>query len=360
MHIEMNEKEECIISLLNQGEPYNVITSKAKTSPNTIKKVREKYEEIEAFKLFSRRYSPDRVKIELGISTEDVEKYYLAYMKLVSLVDLFPIRNELGDYLPDFVQFYKSAKSYNITPYNMNDCLNLAVNYNNAQASLQETRNLIATEKPILNKIRGDISRAQHTNFLLARKGQEIQSEIELLNSALDKIKNSPDYQMLSKLIREAVNSITSEQSFALQVCMIAIMKLIQKDPTLIPLIQFPVPDDNDISAQTEMHRSVLIDLVTKTTRLMPSVLEELANLTGKKVLPQIPNLETLMDPNGEFIEQYNDETNSVSQSGINPELEVNSSVPEDYEKLKRDDRIYVTKTYVVNPNDDTDRYFLY
>ena len=66
------------------------------------------------------------------------------------------------------------------------------------------------------------------------------------------------------------------------------------------------------------------------------------------------------MDPNGEFIEQYNDETNSVSQSGINPELEVNSSVPEDYEKLKGDDRIYVMKTYVVNPNDDTDRYFLY
>ena len=57
------------------------------------------------------------VKIELGISTEDAERYYLAYMKLVSLVDLFPIYNELGDFLPEFVQFYKSAKSYNITPY---------------------------------------------------------------------------------------------------------------------------------------------------------------------------------------------------------------------------------------------------
>ena len=63
----------------------------------------------------------------------------------------------------------------------------------------------------------------------------------------MDKIKNSPDYQTLKELIREAVNSITSEQLLSLQVCLIAIMKLIQKDPTLIPLIQFPVPGDNDI-----------------------------------------------------------------------------------------------------------------
>ena len=184
------------------------------------KKVREKYEEFKAFKLFSRRYSPDRVKIELGISTEDAEKYYFAHMKLVTLVDLFPIYNDLGDFLPEFVQFYKSAKSYNITPYNMNSCLNLAVNIsllqqenNDAQSSLQDTRNLIATENPILIEIRRDIKRAQDTNLLLARKGQEKQSEIELLNSALDKIKNSPDYQVLNELIREAVNSITSEQS---------------------------------------------------------------------------------------------------------------------------------------------------
>lgn len=335
MHMELNEKENQIITLLNQGKPYHVINHVAKTSSTTIKKVKEKYEEIKAFELYAKRYSPARVKIEVGISTEDAAKYYLAYMKLVSLVDLFPIYYDLGDYLPDFVQFYKSAKSYNITPYNMNNILNLATNTSlvqqenyNAIASLQETRNLIATEKPILIEIRGDTKRAQDTNFLLARKGQEIQSEIELLNSVLDKIKNSPDYQMLNKLIREAVNSITSEQTFALQVCLIAIMKLIQKDPTLIPLIQFPVPDDNDISAQTAMHQSVLINLITKTTTLMPFVLEELANLTGKKVLPQIPNLETLMGTKGEFIEQYNDETNSVCQSGINPKLEVHSDVP--------------------------------
>jgi hypothetical protein len=335
MHMELNEKENQIITLLNQGKSYHVINHEAKTSSTTIKKVKEKYEEIKAFELYAKRYSPARVKIEVGISTEDAAKYYLAYMKLVSLVDLFPIYYDLGDYLPDFVQFYKSAKSYNITPYNMNNILNLSTNTSlvqqenyNALASLQETRNFIATEKPILIEIRGDISRAQDTNLRLALKGKELQSEIELLNSVLDKIKNSPDSQKLNELIRETVNSITSDQSFALQVCLVAVMKLIQKDPTLIPLIQFPVPDDNDISAQTAMYQSVLIDLITKTTRLMPFVLEELANLTGKKVLPQIPNLEALIFSNSEFTsEQYNKETTSEIHTENHTELEVHSDV---------------------------------
>ena len=70
-------------------------------------------------------------------------------------------------------------------------------------------------------------------------------------------------------------------------------MKLIQKDPTLIPLLQFPVPDINDNTPHTEFYRSVLIDLITKTTKLMPNVLDELATLTGKKIFSQLQNLET-------------------------------------------------------------------
>ena len=87
-------------------------------------------------------------------------------------------------------------------------------------------------------------------------------------------------------------------------------MKLIQKDPTLIPLIQFPVPGDNDISPQTMFYQSVLVKLITKTTKLMPSVLDELATLTGKKVVPQIPNLDASIYSNtGNAAEQYNNET---------------------------------------------------
>src|SRR6185369_880878 len=157
-----------------------------------------------------------------------------------------------------------------------------------AKASLEQTKSILAMETQKLIGIQIDISRAQESNLVLAQKTQAIQKEIDLRNSSLAKIKNSPDYRKLNELIREAVNSVNSEQYFALQVSIIAIMRLIQKDPTLIPLLQFPVPDINDSTPHTEFYRSVLVDIITKTTKLMPYVLEELATLTGKKVLPQI------------------------------------------------------------------------
>ena len=180
----------------------------------------------------------------------------------------------------------------------------------NAKASLEETRSVMATETQKLIGIQGNISRAQEENLILVQKTQAIQSEIELLNSVLDKIKNTPDHQKLKGLIWEAVNSISSEQYFAYQVSIIAIMKLIQKDPTLIPLLQFPVPDINDNTPHTEFYQSVLIDLITKSTKLMPNVLDELATLTGKNILPQLQN-----PPKSELPEQYDDQTTLGYQS---------------------------------------------
>lgn len=250
----------------------------------------EENEEMEAFKLFSRGVPPNKVKIELNLPAEKAARHYLAFMKSVALVDLFPICDDLGDYLPDFVEFYKSAKTYNITPHNMAYCLELAANTSflqqensNTQSILEETRKFVEMEKAKLFGIRGDIANAQDANVLLVRKGEALQSEVHLLNSVLDKIKNSPDYQILNRLISDSVNSITSEQTFALQVCLIAIIKLCQQDPTLIPFFQFPVPGDCDTSAQTAMYQAILINLITETTKIMPNVLDELATLTKKK-----------------------------------------------------------------------------
>jgi hypothetical protein len=289
------EKQDLIIRLNNEGKTWDIISHEAGVSFGTIKKVLDNYEETQAFELFAKGYSPNKVKIELGIPAKNADKHYLAFMKSVRLVDLSYIYIELGDRLPDFVTFYKLAKSYNITPHNMDISLCLAANTSfleqeniKAKASLEETRSVMATETQKLIEIHENISKAQDANLIRAQKAQAIQSETELLNSALGKIKNSPDYLKLKGLIWEAVNSISSQQYFALQVSIIAIMKLIQKDPTLIPLLQFPVPDINDNTPHTEFYQSVLIDLIMKTAKLMPNVLEELATLTGKKILPQL------------------------------------------------------------------------
>lgn len=324
------EKEDLIIRYYNEGKTWNEMSRVANVSFSTIKKVLDIYEETQAFELFAKGYSTDKVKVELGIPAKNVDKHYLAFMKSTRLVDLSYIYDELGNFLPDFVTFYKSAKSYNITPYNMDVSLRLAANNSsiqqeniNAKVSLEQTKSILAMETQKLIGIQIDISRAQESNLVLAQKTQAIQKEIDLRNSSLAKIKNSPDYRKLNELIREAVNSVNSEQYFALQVSIIAIMRLIQKDPTLIPLLQFPVPDINDSTPHTEFYRSVLVDIITKTTKLMPYVLEELATLTGKKVLPQIQILETLNYSNEEFTKENSDEMASGDHTKTHTDLGV-------------------------------------
>ena len=363
------EKEDLIIRLYNEGKTWDIISHEAGVSFGTIKKVLDNYEETQAFELFAKGYSPNSVKIELGIPAKSVEKHYLAFMKLVRLVDLSYIYNELGDLLPDFVTFYKSAKSYKITPHNMDVALRLATSTSileqeniKAKASLDETKSVTAMETQKLIEIQGNISRAQEENLILVQKRQAIQSEIELLNSVLDKIKNTPDNRKLKELIWEAVNSISSEQYFAYKVSIIAIMKLIQKDPTLIPLFQFPVPDINDMTPHTEFYQSMLIELITKTTKLMPYVLEELATLTGKKILPQLQNLETLY-PNSESPDQHDNETTLGYQSERHTELKVHPEVSEVVSSVQ-DEKRYIPEEYVlvkfyINPYDPTDYYAL-
>src|SRR5574341_2223884 len=293
------ERDDLIIKLYDQNKTRDYIAHKAKVGFETINKVIAKNEESQACELFLKGDLPPEAKIKLGILSEDVDKHYLAFRKSLGLVDLSNIYNELGDTLPDFVTFYTSAKSYNITPSDMNRSLQLALNTSyleqensNVVVKLQETRKAQKIETTNLLEIRNQNRIALQTNAYEAQKAQKIRSEIDLPRSVLEKIKNSTEYIGLKELITEAVNSISSQQYFALEVCTIAIMKLIQKNPSLFRLLMFPVPDDHDSTAQTPFYRSVLIDLVTKANKLMPNVLEELADLTEKKILPDIQNLE--------------------------------------------------------------------
>lgn len=316
------EREDLIIKLYNKNKTRNFIAKKAKVAFTTINEVIAKNEETQAFKLFAKGLLPHEIKIELGILSTDADKHYLAFRKSLGLFDLSNIYNELGDALPDFVTFYTSAKSYNITPSDMNRSLQLALNTSyleqensNAVVKLQETRNAQKIETTNLLKVRKQNRIDLQTNASEAQKAQKIRAEIDLLRSVLHKIKNSNEYLGLKELINETVNSISSQQYFALEVCIIAIMKLVQKNPSLIPLLLFPVPDDHDSTAQSSFYRSVLVKLVTKANELMPNVLEELADLTGKKVLPEIQNLEHLFDSKSDSHDQSSLITSSMNQS---------------------------------------------
>lgn len=309
------EKEDLIIRLHNKGKSWNYIMKKAKVSPNTIDKVLANDEESRAFALFDKELLPTQVKIELGIPPENAEKHYLAHKKLVHLVDLSSVYYSLGDRLPDFLDFYNSARLCNISPDNMAFALDLAKNIEfmkqeilNLQTNVQNTRNVSAQEAANLDENR-------RQSGIAVDNLQKLKTELELVSLAVDKIKNTSDFQVLEHLIHDAVNSLSAEQYFLVEVALIAVMRKIQVDPTLIPLLQFPFPDKLDTTEHADYHQFTLINLMSKVTKFLPTFLEEMTQLIGNKVLQEIPNLRTISDSNSRTLDQSDNEMTHMSRS---------------------------------------------
>ena len=272
-------------------------------------------EESRAFALFDIELLPTQVKIELGIPPENAEKHYLAHKKLVHLVDLSSMYYSLGARLPDFLDFYNSARLCNISPDNMAFALNLAKNIEfmkqeilNLQTNVQNTRNVSAQEAANLDENR-------RQSGIAVDNLQKLKTELELVSSAVDKIKNTSDFQVLEHLIRDTVNSLSGEQYFLVEVALIAVMRKIQVDPTLIPLLQFPFPDKLDTTEHAEYHQFTLINLMSKVTKFLPTFLEEMTQMIGNKVLQEIANLHTMSDTNSRTLNQSDYEMTRMSRS---------------------------------------------
>jgi hypothetical protein len=62
-------------------------------------------------------------------------------------------------------------------------------------------------------------------------------------------------------------------------------MKKIQKDPTIIPLLQFPFPQDLDMTAHTYYHDYTLTKIISEAEKLMPEVIEEMTTILISGIL---------------------------------------------------------------------------
>lgn len=143
---------------------------------------------------------------------------------------------------------------------------------------------------------------------------QKLKTELELVSSAVDKIKNTSDFQVLRHLIHDAVNSLSGEQYFLVEVALMAVMRKIQVDPILIPLLQFPFPEKLDTTEHAEYHQFTLINLMSKVTKFLPTFLEEMTQMIGNKVLQEIPKLHT-SDSNSRNLVQSDNEMTHMFQS---------------------------------------------
>jgi hypothetical protein len=279
------KKGDLIIALWKEGNTWDEIAHKAKTSPKTIGIVLADYEQSEAFKLFEKGFTPTQVSFELGSPPEKTGRHFLAYRKLCDLVDLSYVYDKLGEHLPGFLNFYSMATSLNINPENMNEAINLAreienlrIQAGNLRAEIYKNRMISTQEAAELVEIHRQTNGA--ANHLLGLK-----DEICTLEIILDKIRNSSGHGTLEQMIGEAVNSITSERNLLIRIAVIAVMKTVQEDPSMIPLIQFPFPLKKDMTYHTSYHEHILVKLRNSTAKFMPKVIDELSKLIENKIL---------------------------------------------------------------------------
>jgi hemoglobin-like flavoprotein len=302
----VQEKKDLIIKLYLEQRSQAEITHLAKCSFTTVVKVIKEYEnskikskETLAFDMFKQGFGLLDVKSELDISGENAAKYFLAFNKLVGVGDLFHIYKELGTSISDLVWFYKESKLRNLTLANMVYALNLASNISTLeqqvtshQNALQDSRRSIDVAQRSLSEVQSQTILTNRSVFAMTQEVHRLQDQIRTLNSVLEKTKNLEDYQKIEDIIHKTVNSITADQYLTIEVALMAVIKTIQKDAKLIPVILTWLPEVNYGDLDPTLRQSFLASLVSQAIEFMPKVSDELVALTGKNVLPNLAIME--------------------------------------------------------------------
>jgi len=324
-----NDKKDLIIRLYLEGKNYDEITGSAHASGTTVTTVIKEYEnsktkseETIAFEKFDQGLHPVKGKIESNIAADKIAKSYLAYNKMRALVDLFDIYKDLGNSMPDFVAFYKEAKLKNITVPNMSSAMDLASNTWNleqknmiAATRLQDTNRAIDAANGTLAEVQWQATAIDRANIAKRQEAVRLQSEIDVLKSTLEKLKNFKEYQKVERIIQNSINSITAVQSLTIELAVMAVVKKIQSDPSIIPVIMTISPDLNQGLVDPTLRQTYLATLISQAMQFMPQVQNELMELTAKQALPHLRRLADWSRHDNNLEEQGDTPTTSTNKS---------------------------------------------
>lgn len=191
-----NEKEKTVIDLYVEGKTIREIAKIVHMSFSTISSIIKNFEnglkrkdnlknsiiseETKAIQLFSEGKTPTRVKIELDMATEEVERLYKDYWKLRGLYQLYNFyETEIKEDLSSFLKLYERTREFGISD----------------EVIIQALRNI--NEFPLINlatnKKRKEVRYLSDTINALKSKVADLKrskaSAEKLLESLLDEIK---------------------------------------------------------------------------------------------------------------------------------------------------------------------------
>jgi transposase len=282
------EREQRVIELYKQGLSIREIAQEVHMSfsdiGTMIRKVTgdnrskgqavEPSKETQAYKLFMQAKKPVEVAIELNLGSKEVDRLYREYWRLQGLYKLNLAYDEIKDYLPSFLKLHRLMRQEKMQE---EDIVN-ALKYVKELPSLE---NRVQQTKKELENIESNKNSSNAELFILERqvsklkenmemyqssigdKGEEmayLNNELAKIQSLIDKIKNGEDYQKITKIAEQEVNSILKDKEVLLSIAVIAVVEAIKNDPNRISLLNKNKQEDSLLITNTYYYYNSLLN----------------------------------------------------------------------------------------------------
>jgi hypothetical protein len=266
------ERERYVIELYKQGRPIRDIAQEVHMSFSDIGAITRKVtgdnrpkgqaveasKETQAYKLFLEMRKPVEVAIALNLGSNDVERFYREYWRLQHLYKLTECYDEIKDYLSSFLRLHRL-----MIQGKMKEDILSALKYAKELPSLE---NRLQQTKKEFEDIESNKNNSKAELFILESRVSKLKENLELYQSALndkreemaylnnelskiqslnDKIKNGEDYQRITKIAKQAVNSILKDKRVLLSIAVIAVVDAIKNDPNTISLLNKNKEEDS-------------------------------------------------------------------------------------------------------------------
>jgi hypothetical protein len=299
------ERKRRVIDLYyNQGKTMREIAKIERMSIRDISAIikeeearRQKYkdqqQQIEtsgkAYELFSKRYTPLQVAIELNIRQSEATKYYREYWKLRGLDKLNTIHKETNGKIWSLWKLYQQlVKQRGMSVEQVVNAVEIAIHklpymenlYRQAKDEAEKMQRTVQRLENNIEARKNKISILDATTFSseqeCRRKEQQIQeltAEKDRIEKLIANISNGEVYSKLKQIVKESIKAVLSDNNkIVISVSFAALIQTLKTDPEMLNVIyKMATTNDvehkdgnNNLTKYLESNKHTLLDLAEK------------------------------------------------------------------------------------------------
>jgi AraC-like DNA-binding protein len=212
----------------------------------------EASKQTQAYKLFMEGKKPVEVAIELNLGSNEVERLYREYWRLQHLYKLTGCYDEIKDYLASFLRLHRLMIQGKMKEEDILSSLKYAKELPSLENRYQQTKKELENIESNKNSTNAELfildkqvsklkENMQMYQSSIHDKGEELtyaNNELARLQNFTNKIKTSEDYQIITKVAKQEVNSLLDNKKVILsQGCFWAVARNRIPFPFMITII---------------------------------------------------------------------------------------------------------------------------